>query len=491
MRGVALAMVMALTMLAVAPGRGEEPIAVGSKTFTESHLLGEIVAQLLEARDFAVERRLSLGGTLIAFEALAAGELDVYPEYTGTLERAILHAPDISRGELRSRLAARDLDFAVALGFNNSYAVTVPQALARERGLQRISDLAAHPDLALGFSHEFLEREDGWPALQALYRLPQRPTGIEHNLAYRALHSGALAATDAYSTDGELERYQLQLLEDDRGLFPVYDAGLLLRRDLEPAALDVLRLLEGRIDERRMQVLNSAVAVDGESPFDVAGRFLREEGLVDEVRESEPRAVRILRHTGDHLRLTLVALVLASLVAIPLSVLVSRFPRLARSLQYVAGLIQTVPALALLALLIPLLGLGQATAILALFLYSLLPIVRNTLAGLTSVDPLLREVACSMGMTRRQQLLRVELPLAAPMIVAGIRTAAVISIGTATLAAFVGAGGLGEPILTGLSLNDHRLILEGAIPAALLALVTEFAFERLERRLLPAHLRRR
>lgn len=491
MRGATLAMVVVLALLAAPHGHGKEPIVVGSKTFTESHLLGEVVAQLLEARGFAVERRLSLGGTLIAFEAVAAGELDVYPEYTGTLERAILHAPDISRSELRSRLAAQGLDFAVALGFNNSYAVTVPQALARERGLQRISDLAAHPDLALGFSHEFLNRKDGWPALQALYQLPQRPTGIEHNLAYRALNSGALAATDAYSTDGELERYQLQLLEDDRGLFPVYDAGLLLRRDLDPAALDVLRQLEGRIDERRMQALNSAVAVDGESPFDVAGRFLREAGLVDEVRESESRPARILRHSGDHLRLTLVALVLASLVAIPLSVLVSRFARLASSLQYAAGLIQTVPALALLALLIPLLGLGQATAILALFLYSLLPIVRNTLAGLTGVDPLLKEVARSMGMTRRQQLLRVELPLAAPMMVAGIRTAAVISIGTATLAAFVGAGGLGEPILTGLSLNDHRLILEGAIPAALLALATEFAFERLERRLLPAHLRRR
>ncbi len=484
-------LMLALLVVPTAPLHADELVSVGSKTFTESHLLGEIVAQLLEARGFTVERRLSLGGTLIAFEALEAGELDIYPEYTGTLERAVLDTPGMSRKELEARLAARGLSFAVALGFNNNYAIAVPAALALERGLENISDLAAHPDLALGFSHEFLNREDGWPALQALYGLPQRPTGIEHNLAYRALQSGALAVTDAYSTDGELDRYALRLLRDDLGLFPVYDAGLLVRQDLDPTALTALAALEDRIDERRMRALNRAVAVDGLSPFDVAGRFLREEGLVDDVRESESRLARIARHCVDHLRLTLVALVLACIVAIPLSLLVYRSPRVANSLQYVAGLIQTVPALALLALLIPVLGLGQLTAILALFLYSLLPIVRNTLAGLAGVDPLLQEVARSLGMSRSQQLLRVELPLAAPMIVTGVRTAAVISIGTATLAAFVGAGGLGEPILTGLSLSDHGLILEGAIPAALLALITEFAFERLEQHLLPAHLHRR
>ncbi|MEM6545667.1 MAG: ABC transporter permease, partial [Pseudomonadota bacterium] len=161
------------------------------------------------------------------------------------------------------------------------------------------------------------------------------------------------------------------------------------------------------------------------------------------------------------------------------------------AIQYFAGLVQTIPALALLALMIPLFGLGERTAIAALFLYSLLPIVRNTIAGLGGVDPLLRDVAASLGMTPRQQLIKVELPLAMPTIMAGIKTAAVISIGTATLAAFVGAGGLGEPILTGISLNDNRLILQGAIPAALLALITEFAFSRLSRSMVPAHLRRR
>ena len=135
------------------------------------------------------------------------------------------------------------------------------------------------------------------------------------------------------------------------------------------------------------------------------------------------------------------------------------------------------------------LGLGSAPAIAALFLYSLLPIVRNTLTGLFAIDPALKDVARGIGLTPRQQLLRVELPLAAPAILAGVKTAAIISIGTATLAAFVGAGGLGEPIITGLNLNDQNLILEGAIPAALLAITAELLFEWMERGLIPAHLR--
>jgi osmoprotectant transport system permease protein len=157
---------------------------------------------------------------------------------------------------------------------------------------------------------------------------------------------------------------------------------------------------------------------------------------------------------------------------------------------YGAGLLQTIPSIALLALMIPLFGIGWMPAIVALFLYSLLPILRNTITALLTVDPLLRRVAVGMGLTPLQQVRWLLLPMALPTILAGVRTAAVISIGTATLAAFVGAGGLGEPIVTGLSLNDPRLILQGAVPAALLALATELAFELLERRLVPPPLRR-
>lgn len=469
----------------------QDPVRVASKSFGESHLLAEITAQLLEDRGVAVERHLGLGGTLVAFEALRARDIDIYPEYTGTLMRAVFDDPRMTPEELRESLEGLELRFDTAFGFVNNYAIAVPEALARERGLRRISDLADHPDLRLGFSHEFISRGDGWPALRSRYVLPQDATGIEHALAYRALESGHLDVTDAYTTDGDLVHYQLRLLEDDLGLFPTYHAGLLLHRSLPAALRETLAGLEGAIDEGTMQALNERVSSDNEPAARVAADFLRSSGLVAATAaRPEPRSA-IVRNTLVHLKLTGIALGLACLVALPLALLVSRSPRLAGALQYVAGLIQTIPALALLALLIPVMGLGEATAVLALLLYSLLPIVRNTLTGLFAVDPLLKHVATSLGLTPMQQILRIELPLAAPMILAGIRTAAVISIGTATLAAFVGAGGLGQPIITGLTLNDNRLILEGAIPAALLAVAAEWLFEFLERRLVPAHLKSR
>ena len=465
------------------------PISVGSKIFGEAYLLGEMAALLLESRGYTVRRRLGLGGTAITLAALEAGDLDLYPEYTGTLTRAIFNAPGMTDAELDVALAERDLVFPVRFGFVNNYAIAVPEALAAERGLARISDLRTQPDLRFGFSNEFMNRDDGWPTLRRVYELPQEAASLEHALAYRALANGQLDVTDAYTTDGDLALYELRLLEDDRDMFPRYDAGLLVRADLPQAVLRTLRELEGLLDESTMQRLNQRVASEGEDAAVVAAEFLRGAGLITRTVAASRTKSRIGYNTLVHLRLTGTALFLACLVAIPLSLLVARLPRLARALQYVAGLVQTVPALALLALLIPFIGLGQGTAVLALFLYSLLPIVRNTLAGLFSVDPLLREVATSMGMTAAQQTLRIELPLAMPMILAGIRTAAVICIGTATLAAFIGAGGLGEPIITGLSLNDNQLILEGAIPAALLAIVVEWLFEGLERRLVPAHLR--
>jgi osmoprotectant transport system permease protein len=265
---------------------------------------------------------------------------------------------------------------------------------------------------------------------------------------------------------------------------------LLTRSDLPEPAAKVLQALNGRINEVTMRALNRRAANEQQAPRQIAADFLRDSGLADPAVVKAPgTAQRILGYTAVHLKLTLSALLLACLIAIPAALSLARYSGIARSLLYVTGLIQTVPALALLALLVPLVGLGQVPAIIALFLYSLLPIVRNTLTGIFNVDPLLKEVATGMGLTPRQQLWQVELPLAAPTILAGIKTAAIISIGTATLAAFVGAGGLGEPISTGLTLNDHHLILMGAIPAALLAIIVELLFEAIERATIPAHLR--
>lgn len=173
----------------------------------------------------------------------------------------------------------------------------------------------------------------------------------------------------------------------------------------------------------------------------------------------------------------------------PVGVLLSIFPGVSKPVLYFSGLLQTIPSIALLAIMIPLFGIGIFPAIVALFLYALLPILRNTATGIFSVDPIIKKVASGMGLTRWQRLRYVEIPLAMPQIFAGIKTAAVINIGTATLAAFIGAGGLGEFIVTGLALNDTGLILRGAIPAAILAILIEFTFEMIERLYIPKHLK--
>lgn len=479
-----------LVLLAAAAGVDADAIRVGSKNFNESYVLAEIIAQRLEETGFAVERRYGLGGTLICFEALQAGEIDLYVEYTGTLGQVVLGSPDIHRvAALDALVAARGLTLLEPFGFDNTYAIAVPRALALEKDLERIGDLAAHPELNVVVSHEFLEREDGWRGLARTYGLGGSVTGIEHGLAYQAMEAGSIQVTDAYSTDGELEQYDLVILEDDLGYFPEYLAVPLARRSLPAAAVDALSVLAGSIDDAQMQAMNAQVVFGGRSFAEVANGFLVERGLARARADESTLFSDLRRNTAQHLKLTAAALVAAVLVGVGVSLVVFRAPLVSRMVIYFCGLLQTVPSIALLALLIPLLGIGVAPAILALFLYSLLPILRNTITALTTIDPTLTRVAVAMGLSRREQLRHVYLPLSLPSMFAGIRTAAVISIGTATLAAFIGAGGLGDPIVTGLALNDVNLILQGAVPAALLAVVTELVFEALERWLIPGHLR--
>jgi osmoprotectant transport system permease protein len=482
---------LTVVLLAAGARAQDAPIVVGSKTFTESYVLAEIMAQLLEANGFDVRRQFGFGGTLVCFEALKVGEIDLYPEYSGTIAQTILEQPAPSGSDAyRQQLASLRLQTLPPLGFDNTYALAVTQQTAEELGLARISDLTGQPQLRFGLSHEFRDRPDGWPGLKAAYSLPQSSFGIEHGLAYRALLEGRLDVTDAYSTDGDILRYGLVVLDDDRGFFPDYRAVPLVRSDLDAGAKNVLAELAGRIDDTRMRALNAAVTVGGKSFADVAAGFLQQEGLVAASTSGRwsSLAGSILRHTLTHLKLTGIAVGAACLIGIGLALAVYRSKPVSAAVLYTAGLLQTIPSIALLALMIPLAGVGQVPAIIALFLYSLLPIVRNGITALLTIDPLLRRVAAGLGLTQLEQLRFVYLPLALPHLLAGLRIAAVVSIGTATLAAFIGAGGLGEPIVTGLALNDTGLILQGALPAAALAIVTELLFELIERACVPRHL---
>jgi len=467
-----------------------EPITVGSKNFTEGYVLGEVMAQLLESRGIPVQRQFGFGGTLVAFAALRTGEIDVYAEYTGTISQVILSADTALNGNnLSTALAPLGVEMLPTLGFNNTYALAVKPETAQRYSIRTVSDLATLPNLRFGLSHEFRDRTDGWPGLKEAYGLPQDSSGIEHGLAYQALLEDEIDVTDAYSTDGDLFRYRLVVLEDDRGYFPSYRALPLARQDLNSAAKAILGELANRLDDTSMRALNAEVVVENRSFADVAASFLLDQGLI--ANYQTPAASlwpSLASNTLVHLKLTGIALLAACLVGVSLALLVYRSRPLSATVLYITGLLQTIPSIALLALMIPIAGVGQTPAIIALFLYSLLPIARNAITALVTIDPLLRRVATALGLTHMQQLRHIYVPLALPHVLAGIRIAAVVSIGTATLAAFIGAGGLGEPIVTGLALNNTRLILQGAIPAALLALCIELMFEGLERWLVPRHL---
>jgi osmoprotectant transport system permease protein len=495
------------------------PVVVASKPFGESYLLAEMFAQLLEAHGFRVERRPGLGATEVAFAALHTDAIDVYPEYTGTGLLAILHdsLTDSLRGDparvfahVSRRFAERwGVRWLPPLGFENTYAIAVRPETAERYHLRTLSDLArVSEQLVAGLTADFIGRPDGLPGLRRAYGLhPREVRPLAPGVKYRALVSGAVDFIDGYSTDGLLAKYDLVTLVDDRHFFPPYQAAAIVGPGLaggRPDVVAVLTLLSGRIDVDRMRAFNRRLEVDGVDVRQVAGDALGDLGLVRsdatpraETRASDsiglPRYLWARRETiaalaVRHLELVAIALLAAVLVAVPLGLFLERLRRAAEPVIGLLGVLETIPSIALLAFMIPLLGVGTAPALVALWLYALYPIARGTYTGVRDADPAAVEAAEALGTTAAQRLLLVRLPLAAPVIMSGIRTAAVITVGAATLAAFIGAGGLGEPIVTGLALADTRLLLSGALPAAGLALLVDGALALVERLVKPAHL---
>jgi osmoprotectant transport system permease protein len=493
--GLALLCTALFSSSALAAG---DTLHVGSKRFTESYILGEVLAQTA-APHTKVEHLQGLGNTAIVLAALQAGRIDVYAEYLGTIDLEILkHAQAAPLEQIRRELAPMGLGVAVPLGFNNTYALAMRGG---SDGIQKLSGLAAQEKLRFGLSHEFIGRADGWPGLAARYGLKQRPEGLDHGIAYEALMQKQVDVIDIYSTDAKIRQYGLRVLDDDRAYFPRYDAVLLYRLDAAqrfPAAWKAIGQLEGRISATDMIAMNAAAEIDGQKFDRVAREWLathQPAASARAVAASAPATVaardglmaklfdqNLWRLTRQHLTLVLLAVALACIAGVPLGVLAASLPRLRQVVLGLTGVLQTVPSLALLALLIPLLGMiGTVPALVALVVYALLPIVRNTCTGLLQVPAGLRLAALALGLRPAQRLVHIDLPLALPVILAGVKTAAVMSVGTATIAAFIGAGGYGERITIGLALNDNDMLLAGAIPAALLALLTQGAFELLER----------
>jgi len=507
----ALAWLAVLLVVSSAAGAADGSARIGSKFFTESVILGELLRLDAERHALTIEHHRAMGGSAILWQALLEGGIDAYPEYTGTLTQELLHdlPQPVTRAALIAALQTRGIGMSAPLGFEDRYALGVSQALADKLHLQSLSDLQAQPQVRYALSNEFMSRADGWQGLRRAYALTaQNVKGIDHTLAYRALGDGAADVIDLYTTDAEIQSYHVQVLADDRHFFPGYEAVFLYRLESAqrmPALAQSIADFDGRISESAMQRMNAAVQIQRQEESSVAAQFLatltsdasgaKASGAatasMPTFRRSGMKGIwgRIGTRTLEHLQLVGISVALALLLGLPLGLAAAKLPGLGRWVLAIAVVLQTVPTLAMLVFMIPVFGIGARPAIATLFLYGLLPIVRNTLTGLASIPASLKESAASLGLPWQVQVLRVEAPLAARTIIAGVSTAAVISVGTATLGALIGAGGYGEPILTGIRLNDLPLILEGAIPAALLALVVMALFQGIEHWLTPRGLR--
>ena len=491
------AAVFLFQLLACLPSHAADTLRIGSKRFTESYILGEIIAGTVRAAGgVQVEHRPGLGNSAILFSALKNGAIDVYPDYTGTVALELLGLAKVPPlDELNSRLAVHGLAAGVLLGFDNAYALAMPADKAEQSRYNSIGDLRRAQGLRAGLSPEFLSRRDGWPSVRAAYGLGSlQVRSLEHGLAYDALARDQVDIIDVYTTDPRINVNKLRLLQDDLGMFPVYEALLVYRRDLPqrlPEVWAALGGLQGSTPVEAIRRMNAAVELEGRSFSAVAGQWLAAGGNSQPAQSGARQTFwdrligpDLLRLTVQHLLLVCSALMLSIFIGIPLGIWAQRSPRAGRWIVPGTSLLQTIPSLAMLAFLIALFGrIGALPAILALFFYALLPIVRSTETALSGIGKSMVDAGRALGLDDRQCLRLVELPLAMPGILAGIKTAAVISVGTATIAAFIGAGGLGERIVAGLAVNDRDLMLAGAIPAAGLAVVLELLFRILDRRL--------
>lgn len=497
---------------ATTPGvHADDIIRVGSKNFTEQEILGEMVAQLIERHtNLKVKRRLGLGGTGVCHGAIVEGELDIYVEYTGTALLSILKNSDIGDPDTAFRRVARqyrdefELEWLPPIGFNNTYVIAVRADDADSNQWNAISDLrSVSHQLKAAFPSEFMERPDGYKGFQKAYGFDfASAADLDPGLMYKALADGAVDVISAFATDGRIVTHGLKTLRDDRGFFPPYDAAPVVRAELllrHPEIRDALVALAGTIDEESMRALNSSANQLKKSPTTIAREWIEarspthaNEAVARTSRQTQSdtgiwnmlvrRRAELGRKTIEHLGLTTTAIFIAITIGVPIGILIHRFGRSAPIVLAATEIIQTIPSLAMLAFLFALYRvLGTTPAITALVLYALLPITLNTYTGLKGVSPAIVEAANGLGMSRGQRLRMVELPLALPVIVAGIRTATVWTVGIATLSTYIGAGGLGDFISRGLARNDTRLTLLGAVPAAIMAVILSLMIRVLER----------
>ena len=491
-----LAALLAASLAYSLPGCGGDKaqLTVASKSFTEGEILADLAALLVADAGYSTDHRRRLGGTLVCFEALKSGEIDLYADYTGTLLQSTFKDLTLETiEELEAELQKHGLRMTKSLGFNNTYALGLLEKRARELGIRTISDFRAHPALKLGFSSEFARRPDTWPGLKAHYSLPhENIITMQHELAYAALASGDIDVMDIYSTDAKIEKMGILTLKDDQSFFPIYKAVYVYRADLEqkiPEIATILAQLEGALSQKDAVGMNARADLEDVPEPQVAAAFLSRRLGKTIIAEVESTRARVVRNTFEHLLMVGVAMLFGILIAIPIGFLAYKLPGLGMPILGILGVMLTIPSLALLVFMMPIFGIGLPPAIAALFLYCLLPMAWNTYVGLKAIPPQLEESADALGLSALTKTVRIELPMAARSIMAGIKISTVLTIGFAALGGFIGAGGYGEPIYNALQDNKPELAFVGAIPAAIMAIVALALGELAERAVVPRGLR--
>lgn len=465
----------------------DKAIVIGSKIFTESYILSEIASQTIEYQSNAhVDRKFGIGNSGMLVEALGSGKIDLYSDYTGTIAETILKNSSVrTLDEIRQALEPLGYTISDSLGFNNTYALAVRESFAKKYNVRKISDLKSiSAPIRAAFSYEFMDRKDGYPNLMNQYGLRLGSViQIEHSLVYQAISENAVDMIEVYATDANVKKFNLVILEDDLKAFPDYTAVWIARTEFvkahEPLWRDLSRL-SGKISVQQMQAMNEQADLQKENFSDIAAKFLNRPP-----KKTVSMVDQVWLRTKEHLFLVSFALLFSVIIGIPIGIFAATYEKVGQTILVLSAVIQTIPTLALLCFLIPFFGIGLKPAIVALCLYSLLPVVLNTFTGIRSVDSRHIENAKAFGLTNAQILFKITLPLSSLMILAGLKTATIVTIGTATLAALIGAGGYGTLIVSGLSLNDIPTILAGAVPAAAMAFMVHVLFEIVTRTFIP------
>ena len=395
-----------ITKVELANQQVDKEIIIGSKKFTESYVLGEIAKEQFIQNNIKANHKQGMGGTLILWQALKSKEIDIYPEYTGTIKEAILKSNEnLSHAEMKNELQKFNVGMTDYLGFNNTYALAMKREVSRKLNIHKISDLHNFPDLKYGFTHEFLRRKDGWKDLIVYYKLkPKYIRGIDQSLAYKALNQNLLDVMDAYSTDSKIQELDLVLLEDDYKFFPKYQAVFLYRLDLSTQSIGELNRLSGSFSQDSIIALN----LEAENSRSYQQAALKYFGLVS--KNSNKKILfstpinwpSVLHHTFEHINIVCLSMIFAILIGIPLGIIASNQNWISQLIMSIVSIIQTIPSLALLALLVAVPGFGISiqTALFALFLYSLFPIVKNTAVGFQNIPLSLRESTEVLGLSQ-------------------------------------------------------------------------------------------